>query len=148
MDSSISRAWTPYSIFLSDRNDPLWECWYNLSNLTNQWVYKELAYRNWSFKEMITGSAALSLPSFLPFYFRPRTFSIKRAQLSRNLEQATASLQPAFVAHRRSGWTLNRTVVNSDWRFDNLWGSHLQSQWQLYPPVDGIKLCSLTWLVT
>ena len=105
MDSSISRAWTPYSIFLSDRNDPLWECWYNLSNLTNQWVYKELAYRNWSFKEMITGSAAPSLPSFLPFYFRPRTFSIKRAQLSRNLEQATASLQPAFVAHRRSGWT-------------------------------------------
>ena len=29
VDSSISRAWTPQAIFLSDRNDPLWECWYN-----------------------------------------------------------------------------------------------------------------------
>ena len=28
---------------------------------------------------------------------------------------------------------LNRTVVvDSDWRFDNLWGSHLQSQSELY----------------
>ena len=56
---TISRAWTPHAIFLSDRNDPLWECWYNLSNLTNQRVYQELVYRNRSFKEMITGSAAL-----------------------------------------------------------------------------------------
>ena len=34
-----------------------------------------------------------------------------------------------------SGWTyvLNRTVVvDSDWRFDNLCGSHLQSQSELY----------------
>ena len=23
---------------------------------------------------------------------------------------------------------LNRTVIDSDWRFDNLWRSHLQSQ--------------------
>ena len=69
---TISRAWTPHAIFLSDRNDPLWECWYNLSNLTNQRVYQELVYRNGSFKEMITGSAAPSLPSFLPFYFRLR----------------------------------------------------------------------------
>ena len=29
VDSSISRAWKPHTIFLSDRNDPLWECWYN-----------------------------------------------------------------------------------------------------------------------
>ena len=34
--------WMPHVIFLSDRNDPLWECWYNLSNLTNQRVYQEL----------------------------------------------------------------------------------------------------------
>ena len=27
---------------------------------------------------------------------------------------------------------LNRTVVDSDWRFVNLWGSHLQSQCELY----------------
>ena len=50
---TISRAWTPHAIFLSDRNDPLWECWYNLSNLTNQRVYQELVYRNGSFKEML-----------------------------------------------------------------------------------------------
>ena len=31
---------------------------------------------------------APSLPSFLPFYFRLRAFSIQRAQLSRSLEQA------------------------------------------------------------
>ena len=74
--SSISRAWTPHAIFLSDRNDPFWECWCNLSNLTNQRVYLELVYRNGSFKEMITGLATPSLPSYLPFYFRLRTFSI------------------------------------------------------------------------
>ena len=27
---------------------------------------------------------------------------------------------------------LNRTVIDSDWRFDNLCGSHLQSQSELY----------------
>ena len=31
---------------------------------------------------------ARSLPSFLPFYFRVRTFSIQRTRLSRSLEQA------------------------------------------------------------
>ena len=87
VDSSISRAWTSHAIFLSDRNDPLSECWYNLSNLTNQRVYQELVYRNGSFKEMITGSAAAALPSFLSFYF-PRAFSTKQARLSRSLEQA------------------------------------------------------------
>ena len=30
---------------------------------------------------------------------------------------------------------LNRTVVDSDWRFDNLCDSHLKSQSQLYRPV-------------
>ena len=66
VDSSISRAWTPHVIFLSDRNDPLWGYWYDLSNLTNQRVYEQLVYRNASFKEMITGSAAPALPSFPP----------------------------------------------------------------------------------
>ena len=85
---SISRAWTPHDIFLSDRNNPLWECWYNLSNLTNQRVYQELVHRNGLFKEMITGPAAPSLLSFLPFYFRLHTLSIQWAQLSRSPEQA------------------------------------------------------------
>ena len=88
VDSSISRAWTPHAIFLSDRNDPLWECWYNLSNLTNQRVYQELVYRNGSFKEMITGSAAPALPSFLLFYFRVWAFSILSQCISRGLQQA------------------------------------------------------------
>ena len=44
--------------------------------------------RSWSFKEMITASAAPSLPSFLPLYFCLRAFSIQRARLSRSLEQA------------------------------------------------------------
>ena len=88
VDSSISHAWTPHALFLSDRNNPLWECWYNLSNLTNQMVYQELVYRNGSFEEMITGSSGPALPSFLPFYFRVRAFSIQRARLSRSLEQA------------------------------------------------------------
>ena len=89
VDFSISHAWMPHAIFLSDRSNPLWECWYNLSNLTNQRVYQELVYRNGSFKEMITGSAAPALPSFPPFYFRVCAFSIQRTQLSRSLEQAT-----------------------------------------------------------
>ena len=91
VDFSISPAWTPHAIFLSDWNDPLWECRYNLSNLTNQRVYQELVHRNGSFKEMITGFAAPSLPSFLPFYFTLRSFSIQRAQQSRSLEQANAA---------------------------------------------------------
>ena len=92
VDSSISRAWTPHAISLSDRNDPLWECWYNLSNLTNQRVYQELVYRKGLFKEMITGSAAPSVPSFLLFYFCLRALSIQWAQLSRSLKQGTAPL--------------------------------------------------------
>ena len=39
VDSSISRAWTPHANFLSDMNDPLWECWYTLSNLTNARIW-------------------------------------------------------------------------------------------------------------
>ena len=46
---------------------------------------------------------------------------------------------------------LNKTIVNdSDWRFDNLCGSYLQSQSEFYVCmlwVDGIKLWLLTWLV-
>ena len=37
---------------------------------------------------MITGSAAPSLPSFLPFNFRVCAFSIQRTRLSQSLEQA------------------------------------------------------------
>ena len=37
-------------------------------------------------------------------------------------------------------------VVNSDWRFDNLCGSHLQSQ-SCITSVDGILLWLLIWLV-
>ena len=55
------------------------ETWYNLSNLPNQRVYQELVYRSGSFKEMITGYPAPSLPSFLPFYFCLRALSIQRA---------------------------------------------------------------------
>ena len=88
VDSPISHAWTPHAISLSDTNDPLWECWYNLSNLTNQRVYQKLVYRNGSFKEMITGSAAPALPSFLPFYFRVCAFSIQLTRLSWNPERA------------------------------------------------------------
>ena len=44
-------------------------------------------------REMITGSAALVLPSFLPFYFRVCAFSIQRTRLSRSLKQATMSVE-------------------------------------------------------
>ena len=60
-------------------------------------VYQELVYRNGSFKEMITGSAAPSLPSFLPFYFRLRAFSVQRALLSRSVEQANSLLEAVPV---------------------------------------------------
>ena len=99
---SISRAWTPHDIFLSDRNNPLWECWYNLSNLTNQRVYQELVHRNGLFKEMITGPAAPSLPSFLPFYFRLHTLSIQWAQLSRSPEQAMQEIAGFSVQRKLS----------------------------------------------
>ena len=75
VESSISRTWMPHAIFLSDRNDLLWECWYSLSNLTNQRVYQELVYLNGLFKEMIAGSAAPPLPSFLLFYVRVQAFN-------------------------------------------------------------------------
>ena len=42
---------------------------------------------------------------------------------------------------------LNRTVVDSDWLFNNLCGSYLQSQSQSITSTDGIKLWLLTWLV-
>ena len=47
-----------------------------------------MVYRNGSFKEMITGSAAPDLPSFSPFYLLVCTFSIQRTRLSRSPEQA------------------------------------------------------------
>ena len=53
--------------------------------------HKVVHLRNGSFKEMITGSTAPTRPSFLPFYFRVRDFSIQRARLSRNLEQAIST---------------------------------------------------------
>ena len=54
------------------------------------------------------GSAASALPSFLPLYFRVRTFSIQRTRLSRILEQASEGItsdsmltivNPEFDAH-------------------------------------------------
>ena len=43
---------------------------------------------------------------------------------------------------------LNRTVVDIDWRFDNLCSCYLQSQSELYHvSFDGIKLCLLTWFL-
>ena len=54
------------------------KCQHNQSNLTNQRVYQELVYRNKPFKKMITGSATLPLPSFLPFYFHVHVFSTRR----------------------------------------------------------------------
>ena len=51
----------------------------------------------------------------------------------------------------RVNLVLNRTIfIDSDWRFDNLCGSYLQSQSEFYVCmlwVDGIKLWLLTWLV-
>ena len=102
VDFSISHAWMPHAIFLSDRSNPLWECWYNLSNLTNQRVYQELVHRNGLFKEMITGPAAPSLPSFLPFYFRLHTLSIQWAQLSRSPEQAMQEIAGFSVQRKLS----------------------------------------------
>ena len=99
---SISCAWTPHDIFLSDRNNPLWECWYNLSNLTNQRVYQELVHRNGLFKEMITGPAAPSLPSLFPFYFCLHTLSIQWAQLSRSPEQAMQEIAGFSVQRKLS----------------------------------------------
>ena len=87
MDSSISRAWTPHSIFLSDRNDPLWECWYNLSNLTNQRVSQELLYRNGYRKKWLQAPPPLLSPVSFRFTF---VFALSHlSQLSRSLEQAT-----------------------------------------------------------
>ena len=91
VDFSISRAWTPHAIFLSDRNDPLWECWYNLSNLTNQRVYQELVYRNGSFKRNDDRLRRPFSSQFPPILLRLRALWIQRAQLSRSLERATKS---------------------------------------------------------
>ena len=115
---SISCAWTPHDIFLSDRNDPLWECWYNLSNLTNQRAYQELVHRNGLSKEMITGSPAPSLPSFLLFYFHLRALSIQRAQLSRSLEQAMQEIAgliqgPEKGPHKMAAWLHLRRLKNT-----------------------------------
>ena len=84
----INARGRPMPSFLETGTTRVWECWYNLSNLTNQRLYQELVYRNGSFKEMITGSAAPALPSFLQLYFRVCAFSIQRTRLSRSLEQA------------------------------------------------------------
>ena len=41
---------------------------------------------------------APSLPSFLPFFFYVRTFSIQQARLSRSLEHATLNIAPKSLA--------------------------------------------------
>ena len=116
--STQKLSWIPlfHATSLSDRNDPLWECWYNLSNLTNQRVYQELVHRNGLSKEMITGSAAPSLPSFLLFYFHLRALSIQRAQLFRSLEEATSSRTTNSV----------RSILGSQYSIGNPTLSHVQ----------------------
>ena len=109
VDFSASRAWTPHAIFLSDRNGPLWECWYNLSNLTNQRVYQErVVYRN-DYRLRRPCS-----PQYLPFYFRLRAFSIQRARLSRSLEQVkhtlTLKMTTTLVVERSVTVNNNRPI--------------------------------------
>ena len=70
----------------------------NLSNLTNQRVYQELVHRNKPFKEMITGSAALPLPSFLPFYFHVRAFSMGKFCIPGGLRRVLVSRARAVNA--------------------------------------------------
>ena len=65
---------------------------------------------------MITGSAAPSLPSFLPFYLRLRALSIQRAQLSRSLEQATSTRTTNSV----------RSILGSQYSIGNPTLSHVQ----------------------
>ena len=43
------------------------------------------------------GSAASALPSFVPLYFRVRTFSIQWTRLSRSLEQATEGITSDYM---------------------------------------------------
>ena len=117
VDSTISHAWMLHAIFLSDRNNLLWECWYNLANLTNQRVYQELVYRNGLFKEMITGSTTPSHPSFLTFYFCVRVFSIHRARISQSLDQAishqTDNLTFNIGLHVVDVWTVDQAYFTS-----------------------------------
>ena len=53
MDSSISRLWMLHAIFLSDGNDLLWECWYNLSFIwpisgyTKSWYTRMGCVKKW-----------------------------------------------------------------------------------------------------
>ena len=69
-------------------------------------------------KEMITGSAAPSLPSFLPFYFRLCTLSIQRAQLSQSLAQAMQGIAgliqgPEKGPHKMAAWLHLRQLKNT-----------------------------------
>ena len=57
-----------------------------------------------------SASAALPLPSFLPFYFCVRAFSISLTWLSRSLEQAT---RKCFSANLNSFTASNRYVKNN-----------------------------------
>ena len=113
----------------------LWECWYNLVNLTNQRVYQELVYRNKLFKEMITSSATPSLPRFLTFYFCVRAFSIQRARLSWSLEQAISHQTDNLTLILTSahmywvyGWLFRRTL-NHNQIFLLPWVSNLSYPW-------------------
>ena len=45
----------------------------------------------WCLSSLITGSVALPLLSFLPFYFRVRPFSVSRTWVCRSLGQATTA---------------------------------------------------------
>ena len=68
--SGSIEALTPHAISLADRNDPLCECWYNLSNPTNQRVYLELVYRNGSrLKKWLQPPPPLLSPASSRFIF-------------------------------------------------------------------------------
>ena len=90
------------------------------SNLTNQRVYQELVYRNGSFiKEMITGSAAPALPSFLPW--EPgtgyQTKGLQRGwkQRARLERDATNTDCPFCIRDIRSNYPLLPATGNSHW---------------------------------
>ena len=77
------------AIFLSDRNDLLRECAFDIicqiwpiRGYTRSWYTGTGRLKKW------WGSAAPALPSFLPFYFHLHAFLIQRAPLSWSLEQA------------------------------------------------------------
>ena len=77
----IRNTWIPrnrasepfFGIMLIDMNHAchaLCGCWKKLSKLTDQRVYQELVYQNWSIKESLTSSSSAPIPPLpFPFFF-------------------------------------------------------------------------------